>query len=84
MTTFEANYLTTISDKVNINFSAYYNVLENLVVRTVDVRAAGANSARNVGEMKTIGSELLIKTIPVKNVKADVSITYQKSTDNTK
>lgn len=84
MNTFELNYLTTIQKKVNFNFSLYYNTLDNLVIRTVEVQETTAKiTSNNAGKMNTIGSELLITSKPINNLRTDFNISYQHTTDHT-
>lgn len=84
MTTLEANYLTTINNRVSLNSSFYYNVLTNLIVRTVELsQGTTISSSSNKGEASTLGMEVTVKADVMENLRTELSIAYQKTTDET-
>ncbi|MGL1889850.1 MAG: TonB-dependent receptor [Reichenbachiella sp.] len=84
MITFEGNYLTSINNKVSLNASVYYNILSDLVVRTVVISGSTPIvSSTNNGEANTVGAELTLKADIVDNLRAEISLTYQKTEDKT-
>lgn len=84
MTTYELNCLTTLGGRVSLNTSLYYNQLTDLIVRTIDVSSGSVvtNSSNN-GKATTTGAELTMKAEIIDNLKAEVSYTYQNTTDHT-
>lgn len=82
MTTFELNYLKVWHKSISTNFSVYNNILDNLVIRTVEVLENSVNTkVANSGKMNTMGSELTINIKPTDKLQADISGTYQYTTD---
>jgi len=82
--TFEFNYFSFISNKLNVNLSLYWNRLNNLLVE----RNAIENDIlrawlTNTGELDTKGVEITIKTKPLDKLILELSGTYQHSYDNT-
>jgi outer membrane receptor protein involved in Fe transport len=80
--TFELNYLATPSPKFTIGLSLFYNLLDQLIYRTLFV-SEGVVTTRfsNVGEMTTTGAELTLKAIPFEGFQLELSGTYQKTED---
>ena len=73
MTTLEANYLTTVNNKFSLNGSVYYNVLTDLIVRTVEIsQGTTLSNSANKGEANTIGLELTIKADLMKNLRDEI------------
>lgn len=85
MSTIELNYLTVLSKKINANLSVYNNNLNNLVIRSVIVNSEDNSTSvkvNNAGEMNTIGAELTLQVQPIKNLRTDLSFSYQLTTDH--
>lgn len=80
--TYEANYITTPSSRVTVNFSLFHNILDNLIVRTVSAEAGGITTYfANGGRLVTNGAELSIQVKPVERLLARLSLTYQDTED---
>lgn len=81
--TFELNYLATLSPKVMVNLSVFYNKLSNLIVRKIVFNPDGSFNTfnNNAGEMTTTGVELTLQTNPLKNFTVELSGTYQSTKD---
>jgi outer membrane receptor protein involved in Fe transport len=83
--TFELNYLGTLSSKLSVSLSVFYNLLENLIFRTFVPDPSGAliQSQANVGEMTTTGAELSITARPTPDFHLELSGTLQETKDKT-
>ncbi|NIM16560.1 MAG: TonB-dependent receptor [Candidatus Aminicenantes bacterium] len=81
--TFELNYLGTLSPKLSVSLSVFYNLLENLIFRTFLTDAEGnlIQSQANVGEMTTTGAELSITARPTPDFHLELSGTLQETKD---
>lgn len=80
--TFEANYITTPSSTVTINFSLFRNILENLIVRTVSAETGSLTTFfHNGGELVTDGAEFSIQAKPFEKLLTELSLTYQNTED---
>lgn len=80
--TFEVNYIATPVPNVTLNFSLFHNILDNLIIRTVQQTATTTVEYNaNSGKLVTNGAELSVRVKPFDNLFADVSLTYQDTTD---
>ncbi len=80
--TYELNYSATLSEKVLINASLFYNSLDSLISRTSKFESGKYNSwFANGGRMSTRGSELTLQSKPIEDLQVEISITYQKTKD---
>lgn len=80
--TYEANYITTPSSNVTVNFSLFHNILDNLIVRTVSAEAGSLTTHfTNGGKLVTNGAELTIQVRPMARLVAELSLTYQDTED---
>jgi len=81
--TLELNYISTPSSNITLNFSLFYNRLQNLIVRTFETDATGGFRSfyANEGKLETVGGELTIQAKPAKNFFLELSGTYQKTKD---
>jgi len=80
---YELNYIASPFPKLLINTSVFYNLLNDLIVRTIGVDDQGIfytyNS--NTGKVETKGMELTLQIKPMHNMDIEVSGTYQKTID---
>ncbi|EKD39305.1 MAG: TonB-dependent receptor plug protein [uncultured bacterium] len=80
--TYEANYITTPSSEVTVNFSLFHNVLDNLIVRTVSAETDRlATYFANGGKLVTNGAELSLQVKPLAKLLTELSLTYQDTED---
>lgn len=80
--TFEANYITTPSADVTVNFSLFHNILDNLIVRSVSAESESLITYfANGGELVTDGAELSIQVKPFAKMLTELSLTYQNTED---
>ena len=81
--TFELNYTTTISSKLNIKASLFRNNLTNLISRLWETELDGSivSHQENAGVYLTHGAELSLSFSPIDNFKMKLSGSYQKSED---
>lgn len=82
--TLEFNFLSTINNKLSINLSYFYNLLDNLISRIVkfDENEGYQSWSENAGKMNTHGVEAMVIFKPFDRFKIDLSGTYQKTKDN--
>lgn len=80
---FELNYNATPFPKLLINTSFFYNIMNDLIVRTLGVNDQGQfyNYNSNVGKVETKGVELTLQIKPLDKLDVEASFTYQKSVD---
>jgi len=80
---FELNYIATPFPKLLINTSFFYNIMNDLIVRTLGVNNQGQfyNYNSNVGKVETNGVELTLQIKPLDKLDVEASFTYQKSVD---
>ncbi len=84
MTAFEINYLNVLKRKAHFNTSVYYNILSDLVIRTVGrVGTRVVESSENKGKASTIGYEVTGTSNPENRMHAKLSVSYQKTFDFT-
>lgn len=80
--TFEANYITTPSADVTVNFSVFHNILDNLIVRTVSAETGSLTTYfANGGQLVTDGAELSLQVKPLAKLLTELSLTYQNTED---
>lgn len=81
--TFELNYISSLSTVFTINASIFYNTLENLITRIVELTPEGnyKSYSGNAGEMATRGLELTLNAEPIDYLRIELSATYQKTKD---
>jgi len=82
--TLEFNYILDIPSKFNLNFSLFFNQLNNLISTTnllnQETREWEFYSA-NSGKMSTIGTELGVGYSPIDKLRINLSGVYQRSQD---
>jgi len=83
--TVELNYISVIQSKYSVSLSLFNNRLNNLITRVPyhdenNVYLGSRNE--NAGEMVTNGLELSVQAEPVKDLRFDASVTYQKTEDS--
>ncbi|MCP4522493.1 MAG: TonB-dependent receptor [Cytophagales bacterium] len=86
MSTLELNYLSTISSNLGVNFSVYYNDLSNLITRSISVDPTTGAVSVGVdasGKLRTLGSEVTVKYVPIQKLNIEVSASFQESNDLT-
>jgi len=84
--TLELNYLGTFSSQFSLNMSLFYNTLDNLVSRTVQLEPPYTSYFTNMDKISTKGIEFTMNAKPISKLSSELSVTYQKSTnevDNT-
>ncbi|MFH2093816.1 MAG: TonB-dependent receptor, partial [Pseudomonadota bacterium] len=79
--TFEINYIAVPSSNLTLNLSFFHNILDNLIVRTVNVGGVLTNYNANSGDLITNGIEASVQARPFDKFLADLSVTYQKTED---
>lgn len=81
--TVELNYITTALPRITVNFSIFHNVLDKLIVRTVQQSPTGTLYEYNTngGELVTNGAELTVRAKPFEKLFAEFSLTYQNTGD---
>ena len=81
--TVELNYIAVPFPRLTINASVFYNILDNLIVRSFDIlpNQPLSSFSVNAGKMITKGFELTIQTQPIDKLFLEVSATYQNTTD---
>lgn len=81
--TFELNFITTQFDNITFNVSVFHNILDQLIVRTIQIDANGTATEYNAngGELVTNGAEFSVQARPFDRFFADLSITYQNTED---
>ena len=81
--THELNYTTSISSKLNIKASLFYNNLTNLISRLWEIDPDGnvISHQENGGIFITKGVELSLLISPIDNLRIKLSGSYQKSED---
>lgn len=80
--TYEINYIGAYSAKFTIRTSLFHNILENLITRVVKFDGAVYQTwSDNAGKMVTNGMELTLNSEPFKNLKMELSGTYQETDD---
>jgi len=80
--TYELNYFNQLHTKLNINFSVFYNTLENLISTTNTYDSDTGEwdiYSYSSGEQYTIGTELGIDFLLNKKLKIKCDIMYQNS-----
>lgn len=78
--TFELNYITNITDNMLLNFSGFYNTLDNLLIREVKfVNGLYSPITSNSGKAATVGAELTTQLHFSNRLQFDVSATYQQT-----
>ncbi|MCK5147600.1 TonB-dependent receptor [bacterium] len=85
ISTLELNYLAALAGGISLNFSIFYNDLDNLIVNDSDwneERTEFVPSNKNSGELKTIGSELTVIFKPLDNIYTELSVTCQNTVNN--
>ncbi len=80
--TLELNYLGTFSSKLSLNMSLFYNTLDNLVSRTVQLEPPYTSYFTNMDKISTKGLEFTIHAKPISKLSSELSVTYQKSTND--
>jgi len=85
MQTLELIFSREFKRNQKVEFSVFYNELENLVLRQVNVSSTGqvSTGAANAGKMNTYGASLCLKLNIVKNLDLNYNLTYQKSKNKT-
>lgn len=80
---YELNYIATPFPKLLLNTSIFYNMMNDLIVRTLGVDNQGKffNYNSNVGKVETKGVELTLQIKPTEKMDVEASCTYQKSVD---
>ncbi|MFN8206369.1 MAG: TonB-dependent receptor [Bacteroidales bacterium] len=82
ITTLELNYLTIISNKLNVNFSLFQNQLNDLITNT-NIRDTASGEwliyNSNGGRMQTLGAELSLQILLFERLSIGLSGTYQHS-----
>lgn len=84
ISTTELNYSSVMFPNLAFAFSLFQNKLDKLINRRVVTdKTTGlyVNENNNTGQLATIGGELQINYIPIKNLMLDVSFSYQKTTN---
>lgn len=81
--TFELNYISLLSTAFTINASIFYNTLENLITRIVELSPEGnyKSYSGNAGKMVTQGIEITLNAEPIDYLRIELSATYQKTKD---
>ncbi|MCP4152975.1 MAG: TonB-dependent receptor [bacterium] len=82
--TFELNYIATLSDRLTLNASAFYNTLNNLIVRKLTFDPSEniiTQYYSNAGEMVTKGVELTLLAKPLEGLLTELSGVWQKTED---
>lgn len=84
ITTYELNYFSILSSKININTSVFYNAFDDqIIVNPIFVPAEGTyiSNMSNEGEMKTFGFEMSLLAKPSERFSIELSGTWQKTDD---
>jgi len=80
--TYELNYITTPLEEIILSVALYYNTLDRLISRTSELQNGTYTSwFANGGKMATTGVEVTVQSEPIKNLRADLSVTVQKTED---
>jgi len=83
ITTYELNYISYLSEKLIVNTGIFYNALNNLITRSSELDTSKNYKTwfGNAGKMATIGGEITIQANPVKDLRMEISGTFQKTKD---
>jgi outer membrane receptor protein involved in Fe transport len=81
ITTLELNYMASFSSKLSVNMSLFYNTLDNLVSRTVQLEPPYTSYFSNMDKISTKGFELSFTATPNSLISGEISVTYQESTN---
>lgn len=84
--TYEINYLSSLSDIVNVNFSFFYNDLEKIISRlnTIDPEGGDMIVSMNSGALTTSGFESNFHFLVSNKLILNLSLSYQKSENKDK
>lgn len=87
--TFEASYIGTLGKSTVVNASAFYNHLNNIIVRTIELNTNVTppiyNSFfSNIGKLETMGAELSVRADVTQKLNTEVSLVYQHTKNLTK
>jgi len=86
ITTTEISVSSFIYEKVNINASLFYNIIDNMITRTTywnDTQQRYILTNANSGNYQTLGAETQIIYKINRNIYFDISASYQKTDDLT-
>jgi outer membrane receptor protein involved in Fe transport len=80
--TLEASYIGTLGKSTVVNASVFYNHLDNIIVRSIELNTSVTppvyNSFfSNIGKLETIGTELSIRTDVTPKFNTRASVVYQ-------
>ena len=83
VTTYELNYLATISSKFALSGSLFYNDLDDLIRRSTGFNDEGVYFSRydNTGDLVTKGAELAVQIRPLRSTHAALSASWQEAED---
>lgn len=81
--TLELNYITVPNPKATINFSLFHNIIDKLIVRTIDTQGDTLTAySTNGGKLTTNGAECSVMLKPFEKFSTEISLTYQVTDDH--